>query len=88
MSGELYTVAGYDPGEFTRNADLSKVVKNFGQGDFPFYIVSLPAFMQRKAEPPATAPDHLRSERRLRPAGEVCSVVISNSEPTVIGKMF
>jgi sialate O-acetylesterase len=27
----------------------------FGQGDFPFYIVSLPAFMQRKAEPPATA---------------------------------
>ncbi|MBP8961716.1 MAG: hypothetical protein KBG39_02105 [Opitutaceae bacterium] len=27
----------------------------FGQGDFPFYIVSLPAFMQRQAEPPATA---------------------------------
>ena len=27
----------------------------FGQGDFPFYIVSLPAFMQRQAEPPASA---------------------------------
>ena len=24
----------------------------FGQGDFPFYIVSLPAFMQRHSEPP------------------------------------
>ena len=27
----------------------------FGQGDFPFYIVSLPAFTARLAEPPATA---------------------------------
>ena len=25
--------------------------KNFGQGDFPFYIVSLPAFMQHKTTP-------------------------------------
>lgn len=25
----------------------------FSQGDFPFYIVSLPAFMQRQAEPPS-----------------------------------
>jgi len=27
----------------------------FGQGDFPFYIVSLPAFTKRLAEPPASA---------------------------------
>jgi sialate O-acetylesterase len=26
----------------------------FGQGDFPFYIVSLPAFMQRRSEPGGT----------------------------------
>ena len=41
----LSAVAGYDPGEFTRNADLSKVVKDFGQGDFPHPPLYLPGIL-------------------------------------------
>jgi sialate O-acetylesterase len=37
----------------------------FGQGDFPFYIVSLPAFMQRKDEPGDDAWAELREAQAL-----------------------
>ncbi|HQL21307.1 MAG TPA: sialate O-acetylesterase, partial [Opitutaceae bacterium] len=53
----------------------------FGQGDFPFYIVSLPAFMQRQAEPPSTADGwtqireiQMEIGRSIRAAGTIITV--------------
>lgn len=53
----------------------------FGQGDFPFYIVSLPAFMQRQAEPPTTADGwtqireiQMEIGRSVRAAGTIITV--------------
>ncbi|HLX96865.1 MAG TPA: sialate O-acetylesterase [Verrucomicrobiae bacterium] len=37
----------------------------FGQGDFPFYIVSLPAFMQRRSEPGTDGWTELREAQAL-----------------------
>ena len=53
----------------------------FGQGDFPFYIVSLPAFTARLAEPPAAADGwtqireiQMEIGRSVRAAGTIITV--------------
>jgi sialate O-acetylesterase len=51
-------------------AMISDWRKTFGQGDFPFYIVSLPAFMQRRDQPGDDAWAELREAQALT-AGKV-----------------